>query len=142
MRRWSAVIAIALTLIGCGAASEELVIIGSDSTGCSYDGPAELAAGVHKLVIGPSGGGHLIATVHEIDTDVTPAQIVDHYQAGGDPFPEFMTPVATIERVNPLAFVTESHQFHPGEHVIVCIEVDSTGPDVARPIAFLTVTEN
>lgn len=139
--RLVALVLMASLAAACGDSSAELVIVGSGVDGCTYDGPTQVQPGTHKVVMGPSGGGHLIATVHLIDTDVTPTEIIDHFDSGGDPFPDFMTPVMTVERVNPNAFVTESHDFGPGEYVIVCTSVSPVGDDVSRPIGFLTVAE-
>lgn len=138
-RRWAPLLL--LFSLACGSSSAELVVVGSGVDGCSYDGPSQAEPGTHKMVLGPSGGGHLIATVHLIDTDVTPTEIAEHFNSGGDPFPDFMTPVMTVERVSPNAFVTESYDFDPGDYVIVCTSVNPAGDDLVRPIGFLTVSE-
>ncbi|MDX1469743.1 MAG: hypothetical protein R3258_10420 [Acidimicrobiia bacterium] len=127
--------------LGCGSSSVELVVVGSGVDGCSYDGPSQVVPGLHSMVMGPSGGGHIVTTVHLIDTDVTTSAIAEHFASGGDPFPDFMTPVMTVERVNPNAFVTESYEFEAGEYVIVCTSVNPVGDDLVRPIGFLTVSE-
>ena len=141
LHRAASLLLVAILVIGCGSGSEELVVV-VRVTGCVYDGPTEIAAGDHNLVISPSGGGRLVAEVHRLDEGFGLSDVTAHYSSGSSSPPVFTTPFGSAERLNEQTLARESLTLSAGEYVVVCVTMFGSANEVALPVAAVTVIDS
>ena len=112
------------------------------ANGCVYDGPSQVTAGEHNLVISPSGGGRLAAEVIKLDEGFSLAEVVAHYSSGTSSPPTFTTSFGLVERLNEQTLARESLTLTAGEYVVVCLTMFGSANEVAQPVAAVTVTDS
>ena len=99
-RRPMFVLLVAVLVSGCGPQPQHFIFTGEGQEGCEFDGPTEVPAGEHVVMVTPAGQGVITVAVFEESEEG-----------------ERVVRVSAQDQVD---YARKTHDFEPGEYLAVC----------------------
>ncbi|HEX6299867.1 MAG TPA: hypothetical protein VF148_05350 [Acidimicrobiia bacterium] len=122
----SALVGLCLVATACGDSPAQLVVRGAGPHGCEYSGPNQISESVVELAATPSGQGHILAVIYELESEPADGEIDQS---------ELRSVVATVENEDDVNLARRTAELSAGHYAIACKYGDFDGV-----VATLTVT--
>jgi len=114
----AALVGLFLVATACGNNPAQLIVRGAGPNGCEYSGPDQISESVVELAVTPSGQGHILAVIYQLESEPADSEIAES---------DLGSVVATVENEDDVNLARRTEELFAGHYAIACKYGDFDG---------------